>query len=173
LKAPEAQEFETFVREHSAKLNQFAGVLLGSSRWHEREDVVHEVLLRVFARHWAAKLVDWSEEDRLRYVRRAVVLEVRNLATRRFKREVLTAEDLVISINSDSDGVIDRISTLQLLLTLNQKARAVLWLRYVDDLSEAETAEVLGMRLGTVKSTTSRAISALRPHAERQRAEED
>jgi RNA polymerase sigma factor (sigma-70 family) len=45
---------------------------------------------------------------------------------------------------------------------LSRKQRAAVVLRYYEDLSEAETARVLGVSVGTVKSTTSRALSLLR-----------
>ena len=48
------------------------------------------------------------------------------------------------------------------VMTLPPKARAVLVLRYYEQLSEAETADALGISVGTVKSQCSRAIAALR-----------
>ena len=49
-----------------------------------------------------------------------------------------------------------------LVQTLPRKARAVVVLRYYEELSEAETAATLGISVGTVKSQTSRALAALR-----------
>ena len=48
------------------------------------------------------------------------------------------------------------------LATLPKRQRAMVVLRYYEDLSEAETAEILGVSVGTVKSTTSRALVKLR-----------
>jgi RNA polymerase sigma factor (sigma-70 family) len=49
--------------------------------------------------------------------------------------------------------------------TLPKKARAVVVLRYYEELTEAETADLLGISVGTVKSQTSRALAALRERA--------
>jgi len=51
---------------------------------------------------------------------------------------------------------------------LPQRMRAAVMLRYYDDMSEAEVADVLGISLGTVKSTVSRAVAKLRIDAELQ-----
>jgi DNA-directed RNA polymerase specialized sigma24 family protein len=48
---------------------------------------------------------------------------------------------------------------------LSRKQRATVVLRYYEDLSEADTAAALGISIGTVKSTTSRALAALRQDA--------
>jgi RNA polymerase sigma factor (sigma-70 family) len=56
----------------------------------------------------------------------------------------------------------DRQDTLTALASLPRGQRAVLVLRFYEDLTEAQTAEVLGVSVGTVKSQTSRALSALR-----------
>ena len=49
-----------------------------------------------------------------------------------------------------------------LVQTLPPRQRAAVVLRYYEDLSEAETARVLGCSVGTIKSQTSRAVAALR-----------
>jgi RNA polymerase sigma factor (sigma-70 family) len=51
---------------------------------------------------------------------------------------------------------------LRALLQLPAKQRAVLVLRFYDDLTEEQAADALGWPVGTVKSTTSRALAALR-----------
>jgi RNA polymerase sigma factor (sigma-70 family) len=55
----------------------------------------------------------------------------------------------------------------ELVQTLPRKARAVVVLRYYEELSEAETAAALGISVGTVKSQTSRALAALRTRTPR------
>jgi RNA polymerase sigma factor (sigma-70 family) len=53
----------------------------------------------------------------------------------------------------------------EVVQTLPRKARAVVVLRYYEELSEAETAEALGISVGTVKSQASRALASLRERA--------
>ena len=58
--------------------------------------------------------------------------------------------------------MVDEDELAAALRRLPRRQRAVIVLRYYDDLSEAETAQILGIAVGTVKSQTSKALSALR-----------
>ena len=59
----------------------------------------------------------------------------------------------------------ERLTLWPHIAALPPKQRAVIVLRYYEELSEAETAELLGISVGTVKSQTSRALAALRTRA--------
>ena len=71
-------------------------------------------------------------------------------------------ETAVPFFGSAGGSVDERQDTLAALAGLPRGQRAVLVLRFYEDLTEAQTAEVLGITVGTVKSQTSRALSALR-----------
>jgi RNA polymerase sigma factor (sigma-70 family) len=62
--------------------------------------------------------------------------------------------------------IVERDSVVRALRRLTARERRVLVLRFLYDLSEAETAAELGMRVGTVKSTTHRAIEKMRGDAD-------
>jgi DNA-directed RNA polymerase specialized sigma24 family protein len=59
-------------------------------------------------------------------------------------------------------GIADRIALLEDLRRLSPRQRAVLVLRYFDDLTEADTAAALGISVGTVKSHARDALARLR-----------
>ena len=97
------------------------------------------------------------------YVRRIMVNENNSLWRRAWKRREHPTDRLPEDAHvhdSYDDGRGDALWAL--VQTLPRKARAVVVLRYYEELSEAETAEVLGISVGTVKSQTSRALAALR-----------
>ncbi len=70
-----------------------------------------------------------------------------------------------------ADGAEDRAVLQQALAALTRKERAVVVLRFYDDLSEQQTADELGLSVGTVKSTCHRALRKLREIAAQQRLE--
>ena len=97
------------------------------------------------------------------YVRRIMVNENNSLWRRAWKRRELTT-DQVPESNPFHDRYDEGVGAAvwEVVQTLPRRARAVVVLRYYEQLSEAETADVLGITVGTVKSQTSRALAALR-----------
>lgn len=150
--------FDEFVVTRSPALLRTAVLLCGGDR-HSGEDLLQTALLRL-ARHWR-KAGDNPEP----YVRRILV----NLAcdrTRLRRRRVAEAPwpetfDPGAEVDPRDDDV------LQALKQLPPQQCATVVLRFWDDLSVAQTAALLGVAEGTVKSNTSRALSHLRDVLER------
>lgn len=96
------------------------------------------------------------------YVRRILVTTYATWWRRRWNGEVATAE----LPETTGAGASDTVETAHDLWTamgrLPRRQRAVVVLRYVEDLSEAQTAELLGCSVGTVKSQASKALAKLR-----------
>ena len=70
------------------------------------------------------------------------------------------------AVHPDHAGqVVDRQAIVAALSQLGRRERAVVVLRYYNDMSEAEVAETLGITVGTVKSASSRALAKLRAHS--------
>lgn len=150
----ELAEFEEFVRGRSTPLLRTAFLLTGD-RGHA-EDLLQSVLERV-ARRWRS--IDGSPEA---YARRALANAAVNRWRRRRVPEVALG-DVEHASPKDEHAAIDvRDQLVRGLMELPPRMRAVLVLRYFDDLSEAETAEVLSCSVGTVKSTCSRGLVRLR-----------
>ena len=129
-------------------LVRLAHLLTGSAT--AAEDVVHDAFIG-FARSKS------HVSDPAAYLRRSVV----NLSTnvhRRTRRERLHLATVTEPVVEPAE--VDE--TWQLVRALPPRQRAVLVLRFYLDLSEAETAQVLGCRPGTVKSTSSRALAKLK-----------
>ena len=105
-----------------------------------------------------------SQADPPAYLRRVLV----NLANRRWRRRRLSlrsdphAIDWLQPAGDHQREAVERDRTLRAIAALPVRRRAVVVLRYYDDLPEARIAEVLGISLGTVKSTLSRAQEQLR-----------
>ncbi|GAB3200280.1 SigE family RNA polymerase sigma factor [Nocardioides hungaricus] len=153
IPAADKRPFEAFVAESSDRLLRTAYLLCGD-RGHA-EDLVQTALLRT-ARRWRT-----ARQQPEGYARRVLV----NLAKDRWRtlarRPAETAFDTDVEAPTD-DAVLDRDLLLRATRGLPPGQRAVLVLRYFDDLSVEDTAAALGCSAGTVKSQTSRALGRLR-----------
>lgn len=98
------------------------------------------------------------------YVRR-VMVNAQTSVWRRHRPEASyeVVPDLLPGRDAHADA--DLHDALWNMASLPRKQRAAVVLRYYEDLSEAETARVLGVSVGTVKSSTSRALASLRADA--------
>jgi RNA polymerase sigma-70 factor (sigma-E family) len=159
--------FEQFVAQSTGSLLRTAYLVTGDAG--HAEDLVQESLFKV-ARRWARVV---SMDSPLAYARRVLINRALDDYERRSRhRAELASEtfpDGPLSVRGESEissGVFraadDRIELIRALGELAPRQRAVLVLRYFDDLSESEIASALGCSIGTVKSTTSRALEKMR-----------
>jgi RNA polymerase sigma-70 factor (sigma-E family) len=153
----DAAAFDAFVADRRASLLRTAFLLTGDP--HRAEDLVQAALLEVF-RRWPRLR---ERADPVGYARKAVVTRHLNTVRRRSWREVPVAafhDDGAVS--SDVEDTAQRLVVRAALLSLPPRTRAVLVLRYVDDLSARDTAALLGCSQGTVTSTAARGLARLR-----------
>lgn len=149
-------EFNAWAAGAEAPLLRSAYLLTGDL--HRSEDLVQEALVKVALR--------WR---RLRsghptaYARRVIARDHVSL-WRRTGREVPASDPLAppATVSSDPDAV---LVVQKALARLTPAQRAVVVLRHFDDLTERETAEVLGVAVGTVKSQNAAALTRLRTGA--------
>jgi RNA polymerase sigma-70 factor (sigma-E family) len=157
-------EFEQFVAVSSDSLLRTAYLVVRDLS--VAEDLVQECLFRV-ARRWPRVR---SMEHPTAYARRILVNLILDGAKGRSRhsseldpRDRLSVEDRHDEAASRSLVAVDTASeVLHALGKLAPRQRAVLVLRYFEDLPEAQVAKAMGCSVGTVKSTTSRALERLR-----------
>jgi RNA polymerase sigma-70 factor (sigma-E family) len=154
--SPDSAGFRAFVESNGATLLHAARLLTGDH--HRGEDLVQTALTKVYLK--------WDRIDApLAYARRALVTAHIDASRRRWWGERPT-EVLPDVAGTDEASVSDERDELRRLLReLTPRERAVVVLRYYCDQSEQETAAALGMPVGTVKSTCSRALARLRVEA--------
>jgi RNA polymerase sigma-70 factor (sigma-E family) len=151
-----SRKLEAVYLEHAPRLGRLAYLLTGDAA--VAEDLVQEAFVRAFAR-----LVHLRRQDALAaYLRRTVV----NLAHKHFRRErteqaYLAATATAVDVPSQPDVVV-REELWRALRELPYKQRCALVLRFYEDISEKETARLLGCPVGTVKSLVHRALSSMR-----------
>ncbi|MFD0396837.1 SigE family RNA polymerase sigma factor [Kitasatospora sp. NPDC127121] len=153
-------DFEGFAAARWRQLVRTAYLLTGD--YHEAEDVVQATFAKVF-RNWS-RISRLEEPDA--YIRRALVNNNLSRHRRRRVRQLLmpVLPDRAHTAGGGHHDVEERSVLLQALAELPQRQRAVVVLRYWEDMSEYQVAEALGCSLGNVKSQASRGLAKLRGH---------
>jgi RNA polymerase sigma-70 factor (sigma-E family) len=154
-------EFEAWLVAREPALQRTAHLLAGDV--HTAQDLVQETLAKVY--------LSWDRiRDRERvdaYARRILLNEYRT-AWRRPVRRREQVTDLVPDRPAEDQGYDDRHDLVwAFVCSLPPKQRAVVVLRFYEQLTEPEIADLMGISVGTVKSQSSRALASLRaalPH---------
>ncbi len=154
MAADDRAAFTAWARAHQRRLVRTAYLLCGDQG--RAEDLTQEALIKV-ARRWR-RLCDGEPYA---YARRILVND--NISWWRRRQPEITLTDLPeISAAAPDTSVHRRLALIDALAHLAPKQRAVLVLRYYEDLTEAQTAQVLGVSVGTVKSQAHDALRNLR-----------
>jgi RNA polymerase sigma-70 factor (sigma-E family) len=156
-----AGRLEELYRAHADDALRLAYLITGERAL--AEDLVQDAFVKVLGRFHDLRNRDafWW------YLRRTIV----NLANSRFRRRRverawLATQSARDAVRFDPD-IVEQDRMRQALMTLRPQARAAIVLRYYEDLTEADTAEALGVPVGTVKSMVSRAMHSLREELSR------
>ena len=159
------ETFDEFVARSATSLGRTAALLAGDR--HLAEDLLQTALAKTYLR-WHRLREPAAAEA---YVRRVMVTTVIRWRRRRWHGEIPAAElpEPAGAAGAGTDAYRDayrdadtRELLRRALAKLPPQQRAVLVLRYFEDLGEGEVARLLGCSRGTVKSRTSRALAALR-----------
>jgi RNA polymerase sigma-70 factor (sigma-E family) len=160
----DGDDFAKFVDQRQRALLRSAWLLTGD--WALAEDLVQTALARTWLR-WARVR---RRDDPEIYVRRVLVSTWVNWSRRKWRGERPREELPDGPAPGDlATEAVARVAVRGALGSLTDRQRAVLVLRVFDDLTEAQTAQILGCAVGTVKSTMSQALARLR--ADRRLAE--
>jgi RNA polymerase sigma-70 factor (sigma-E family) len=153
-------DFEHLYELHSEQALRFAVTLTGNVA--RGEDLAAAAMLKVY-RRWRRGGIElfWP------YLRTVIVNEFRSEFRRKRPTEDLLAGTDLLAATADPVAAFDELLTDRstLLAALEQlpcMQRAAIALRHLEDLSESQTAELLGCPAGTVKSNVSRGLSSLR-----------
>lgn len=145
-------DFEAFVTARYDALLRTAYLLTGDH--HDAEDLLQQSLVKAVG---AWKRIEGDPDP---YVRTILVRQNVSRWRRRRWRELTT--DTLPETTLTDESLDDRLALHRALGVLAPRQRAVIVLRYFEDLTEVQTAEALGIAVGTVKSQTRDALRRLR-----------
>jgi len=158
--------FVEFVEAAIPSLRRTAYLICGDR--HKADDVVQDTLYKVY--------LAWPKVQRagnpFAYARRMLVNVAYDGGRRPWRREVTSAEipEYAVQNGDFAAGHADRDEVLEALRALGPRQRACVVLRYYEDLSVEQTAEILGCSEGTVKSQAARGLDTLRKAIDRRRS---
>jgi len=151
-----AATFEEFVVARGEALLRFALMLCGNR--HGAEDLVQSALAKAYPRWSRIAAMERPEA----YVKAALVNEHLSWWRRRSSREVPVPAPADGEVPDGASAYASRDAAWALLGRLPCRQRAVLVLRYYEDLADAEIATILGCAPATVRSQADRALATLR-----------
>ncbi|MEV6861908.1 SigE family RNA polymerase sigma factor [Streptosporangium subroseum] len=151
----EEYDFGAFVAARATSLLRVAYLACGDET--EAEDLLQTALERTY-KNWE-RVACYDNPDA--YVRRVIINAAINRARRRAILSIIPMHSPPETSARASDPDLFHV-LMDALRTLPPRQRAVIVLRYWEDLSETQTAEVLGCAVGTVKSQASKAMAKLR-----------
>ena len=153
-------EFAEFAHARQAHLRRMAFLLCGN--WHDAQDVTQTALMNLYRAWNRARRADSIDAYAHRVLVRAYLSQRRKVLRQQSRAAefALSSERAAASGGQDQPEL--RLALLAALAQLPPRGRAVLVLRFWEDLSVAATADALGCSTGNVKSQTSRALARLR-----------
>jgi RNA polymerase sigma-70 factor (sigma-E family) len=149
-------DFEEFARARATHLYRSAWLLCGDA--HRAEDLVQETLAKVYVR-WHRRLAK-PIDNPAGYAHTTLVRTFISAQRRRHSHE--RPVEVLPDPGTDDGDVAVRIALAEALDQLGTLDRAVLVLRYLDDVSVADTALQLGLSPGAVRNRTLRALERVR-----------
>ena len=151
--------FRDFFESEQGNLQRFATFMAGDA--DSAYDLVQEAFVRTY-RAWRKAHID----DPGVFARRVIVNQLRDQYRRRRVRLLRPSPEEVRHQPSLATGVVDHLLIVDALNRLTPIRRAVVVLRFYEDMTEPQIADALERPLGTVKSDLHRALNALRPFLE-------
>lgn len=155
--APDNTDFESFVDTNQVRLRRYALALTGNG--HDADDLLQTTLVKLFL---AWRRIE--ERDQLAAYARTTMARSYVSAWRRWGRQESPTDAPPDAPITGTDGVADRDLIWRGLKRLGRRQRAVVVLRYFEDLDLATIADTLGISTGTAKSQLSRALDNLRDY---------
>ena len=153
-------EFGEFLDSRAAVMRRTAYLLCGGD-WHRAEDLVQVTLTKIYVA-WPRIRREGSVDA---YSRKIMVRTAIDESRRAYRRRESVVEDLPetpATLATPPAGVEDAVDVRRALAQLPAGQRAVVVLRYWEDLSVTETAQALGKSEGTIKSQAAKGLASLR-----------